>query len=317
MKKMKTMRNLLICLAYCLCCGLLFAQTAAPAAQLVASTDAAAISTEATGVAALNDFKSSPEVEGATQSRSWTWHVQSTAIEQMNAPFSAKYSGPNSLPTSVEGRETLSLDIYTGVRLWRGAELRVDMMTWQGFGLDTTLGIDDFPNGEAYKAGTRPPHENIARFFIRQTIGLGGERENIADDQLDLPGSQNVSRLTFTLGRFSCKDIFDTNSYANDPRTQFMNWALMANEAWDYPADALGYTTGLAVELNQPKWTLRYGLFQVPRVSNSLTAADRIFKWPYDNSAQDGPVFSTWGMVTEFERRYNLDDHPGTIRFLT
>ena len=33
-------------------------------------------------------------------------------------------------------------------------------------------------------------------------------------------------------------DIFDTNAYANDPRTQFMNWAFVNNEAWDYPADA-------------------------------------------------------------------------------
>jgi high affinity Mn2+ porin len=114
----------------------------------------------------------------------------------------------------------------------------------------------------------------------------------------------------------SVKDIFDNNAYANDPRTQFMSWALMANEAWDFPADALGYTTGLAVELNQPKWTLRYGFFQVPRFSNSLTADDRIFKWPYDNSAQDGPLLDGWGMVTEFERRYRVNNHSGAIRFL-
>ena len=95
-----------------------------------------------------------------------------------------------------------------------------------------------------------------------------------------------------------------------------MNWALMANEAWDYPADAIGYTTGFAVELNQPAWTLRYGFFQVPRVSNSLTAEDQVFKWPYDNSAQDGPLLEAWGTVTEFERRYSLVDHPGAIRLL-
>jgi high affinity Mn2+ porin len=90
----------------------------------------------------------------------------------------------------------------------------------------------------------------------------------------------------------------------------------MANEAWDYPADAIGYTTGLAVELNRPQWTLRYGFFQMPRFSNSLTAEDRIFKWPYDNSAQDGPLLDAWGMVTEFERRYSVNAHSGTIRFL-
>ena len=51
--------------------------------------------------------------------------------------------------------------------------------------------------------------------------------------------------------------MFDNNAYANDPRTQFMNWAVMANAAWDYPADSLGYTTGIAIELNRPRWTLR------------------------------------------------------------
>ena len=141
----------------------------------------------------------------------------------------------------------------------------MDGLMWQGFGLDDTLGVEGFPNGEAFRLGTEVPNGCITRLFIRQTIGFGGEQEDVPDDQLTLAGKQDVSRLTFTLGRFSAKDIFDNNAYANDPRTQFMNWALMANEAWDYPADAIGYTTGLAVELNQPKWTLRYGFFQMPR----------------------------------------------------
>jgi high affinity Mn2+ porin len=66
---------------------------------------------------------------------------------------------------------------------------------------------------------------NIPRLFIRQTIGFGGDQESIEDDQLTLAGKQDVSRLTLTLGKFSAKDIFDNNAYANDPRTQFMNWA--------------------------------------------------------------------------------------------
>src|SRR5208282_2034275 len=234
----------------------------------------------------------------------WNWHVQNTDIVQGYPGFPAKYSGPNSLPSGGEARETVSLDLYAGVRLWPGAEAHVDGLMWQGLGLGNTLGAEGFPNGEAFKLGTGVPNGTISRLFIRQTIGLGGEQEDVPDDQFTLAGKQNISRLTLTIGRFSAKDIFDNNAYANDPRTQFMNWALMANEAWDYPADAIGYTTGIAVELNQPKWALRYGFFQVPRFSNSLTADDRIFKWPYDNSAQDGPFLDAWGMVTEFERRY-------------
>lgn len=68
--------------------------------------------------------------------------------------------------------------------------------------------------------------------------GLGGEQEDVEDDQLHLSGKRDVSRPTFTAGKMSAKDVFDNNAYANDPRTQFMNWALMANEAWDYPTDS-------------------------------------------------------------------------------
>jgi high affinity Mn2+ porin len=95
-----------------------------------------------------------------------------------------------------------------------------------------------------------------------------------------------------------------------------MNWAFMANEAWDYPGDSLGYITGFAAELNQPKWALRYGFFQMPRESNGLSVEDRILKWPYDSSAGNGPFLEAWGMVSEFERRYYLNNHPGIIRLL-
>ena len=175
---------------------------------------------------------------------------------------------------------------------------------------------EGFPSGEAYRIGTEVPNGTFARLFIRQTIGLGGEQEDVPDDQFALAGKQDISRLTFTLGRFSAADIFDNNAYASDPRTQFMNWGLVNNEAWDYPADAIGYDTGLAMELNQPKWTLRYGFFQVPSMQNGLTADDQILTWPYDTSGHDGPFFSAWAMVTEFERRYSINDHPGAIRFL-
>jgi high affinity Mn2+ porin len=256
-------------------------------------------------LAALNAVAQESSLPGSPTNapmQNWNWHMQNTDIVQGYPSFPAKYSGPNSLPDGGETREIVSLDLYAGVRLWSGAEAHVDGLMWQGFGLDDTLGIEGFPNGEAFKVGTAVPNVNFARVFIRQTIGFGGEQEDVPDDQLTLAGKQDISRLTFTIGRFSVTDIFDNNAYAGDPRTQFMNWAFMANEAWDYPADPLGYITGFAAELNQPVWTLRYGFFQMPRVSNG--------------SALDPHFLEAWGMVTELERRYSIGDHPGTIRFL-
>ena len=194
----------------------------------------------------------------------WNWHLQNTDIIQATPGFPAKYSGPNSLNSQGEIRDTVSLDLMAGLRLWHGADAHVDGMMWQGFGLSKTRGVDGFPNGEAFRLGTTVPNVDFSRVFIRQTIGLGGEQETVEDDQLHLAGKHDISRLTLTLGKMSAKDIFDNNAYANDPRTQFMNWGLMANEAWDYPADSLGYITGFAAELNQPPMGRPLRLFSSP-----------------------------------------------------
>jgi high affinity Mn2+ porin len=232
----------------------------------------------------------------------WNWHAQNTDIGQVDPGFPAKYSGPNSLDSHGEFKETVSVDLYAGLRLWPGAELHADGLMWQGFGLSDTVGAEAFPNGEAFRAGTKVPEVNLARLFIRETVGLGGEQEDVADDPLDLAGKEDIRRITLTVGRFSAKDIFDNNAYANDPRTQFMSWAYMANQAWDYPGDSLGFTTGATIELNQPQWTARYGWFQMPRAANG--------------TGQDTHYLAAWGMATEFERRFQLGEHPGTIRLL-
>src|SRR5947199_4214411 len=124
----------------------------------------------------------------------------------------------------------------------------------------------------------------------------------VKDDALQLAGKRDISRVTITVGKMSAKDIFDSNAYADDPRAQFLNWALMANGAWDYPADALGFIPGMAVELNQPKWAARYGFFAVSRVQNGL--------------AIDRSITRHWAMAAELERRYSIREHAGSARLL-
>ena len=254
---------------------------------------------DSTGSGTPEDAAAAPPARTAPR---WSLHVQNTDIVQGDPAFPAAYSGANSLDDRGEVKDTISLDVLAGARLWSGAELHVDGLLWQGFGLTGTLGVEGFPNGEAFRLGTAVPNVNLARLFLRQTIGLGGGEESVSGDDLHLGGTAARTRLTFTLGRFSAKDLFDNNAYANDPRTQFMNWGLMANEAWDYPADSLGFITGLAVELHRPRWALRYGVFQMPRVSNG--------------TALDWHLLNAWGMVSELERRYAMRRHPGTLRLL-
>jgi high affinity Mn2+ porin len=269
----------------------------------------------ALSAAADSSTNSAPALElPPSTPQNWNLHGQNTDIVQGDPGFSAKYSGPNSLNSQGEVQETVTLDIFAGVRLWPGAEAHVDALMWQGFGLSSTYGIEDFPNGDAYKAGTETPYFNFARMFVRQTIGLGGEQEDVPDAPLALAGKQDISRITITLGRFSPLDICDNNTYASDPHTQFMNWAMMGNVTWDYGQDTIGYTTGMAVELNQPKWALRYGFFQMPAEKNGFTGDDQYLMLPQRGA--DGPFLRSWAMMTEWERRWSINAHPGTIRFL-
>lgn len=265
------------------------------------------------GNAEKNEPDKSPgDAETSAAPPCWNFHAQTTTVAQGDPGFPAQYSGPNSLNSAGERQQTLNADLFLGARLWSGAEIHADALMWEGFGLSQTFGVEAFPNADAYKAGTTIPDFSFAHLFIRQTIGLGGEQEDVADDQMTLAGKQDISRLTFTLGRLSPADIFDKNTYAGDPHTQFLNWAAVTNITWDYPADQIGYTTGLAIEFNQPDWTYRYGFFQMPSVQNGFTADDRILTWP--GAGADGPFFLSWGMMSEIEHRYKINGHPGAVR---
>ncbi len=254
--------------------------------------------------AAATNVQASPAIQetGPMREQFWNWHVQNTDVGQMHPAFPAKYSGPNSLNNRFEADETAAWDVFGGVKLWKGAEFHVDGLVWQGYGLSHTLGIEAFPNAEAYKIGARIGNVAFTRVFLRQTIDLGGDEEAVPDDAFHLAGKHDVSRVTLTVGEMSALDIFDNNAYAGDPQSQFLNWALVGNEAWDYPANSLGYITGFTAELNQPQWAARYGFFQMPLVANGM--------------ALDFDFLNAWGMVTELERRFAIAEHPGAVRFL-
>ena len=250
--------------------------------------------------------------EGSTPSRdqnladpaaqNWNWHLQSTVVGQAHPSFSAQYTGANSMTPGDSIRDTISVDAMGGVRAWSGGEFFVDILMWQGYGLSNTLGLAAFPNAEAFRVGKTYPDVSVCRAYLRETVGFGGEKESTDDAPDDLKGAKDIRRLTFTVGRFSAKDIFDNNAYANDPRTQFMNWSLYANDAWDYPADTLGFTSGAAAEFNTRVWSARLGIFQVSKFANGLR--------------MDWNLTKAWSTALEFERRYSTRGHTGTLRLM-
>ena len=155
------------------------------------------------------------------------------------------------------------------MRLWQGGEFYFDPELAQGFGLNGTLGFAGFPNGEAQKAGAAFPKIRAQRYYFKQTFGLGGEQEDVADGPNQLAGKRDIDRVTLIVGRFAVGDFFDNNAYAHDPRADFMNWAMWASGAYDFPADLPGYTRGAVVELNRKDWAVRAGVFEVPSQPNS------------------------------------------------
>jgi high affinity Mn2+ porin len=231
------------------------------------------------------------------ESSNFNIHGQTTFITQGYPSFHSPYEGQHSLPGKGQVRESWTATGYLGWRLWEGGELYFDPELDQGFGIGNSLGLAGFANGEAQKGGAEFPKFRAQRYFFRQTFGLGGERETVEDAPNQLPGKRDVDRVTITIGRIAVGDIFDTNAYAHDPRADFMNWALWASAAYDFPADLPGFTRGAVVELDRKDWALRAGVFQVPEEPGS-----------------DVLVFKTGGAVLELEERYTILDQAGKLR---
>ena len=238
-------------------------------------------------------------------SDSLSFHGQTTFVEQANPAFPSPFQGINSLPSNAEGRETWDITLYAGLRLWKGAELWINPELDQGFGLGDTHGAAGYPSGEAFKIGRDYPYARLQRYFIRQTIDLGGEIEKVDADVNQFAGSRSVNRLVLTVGKFAITDIFDTNKYANNPKTDFLNWSVINAGTFDYAGDAWGVSYGAAAEWYLDRFTVRGGIFDL-----SATPAGGI-------SPSGGNVdatFRQFQLLGEIEERHELWGQPGKIK---
>ncbi|MBK0496374.1 carbohydrate porin, partial [Klebsiella pneumoniae] len=78
------------------------------------------------------------------------------------------------------------------------------------------------------------PYFRLHRLFFRQSFDLGGETQEVESDANQLAGSRTANNLLVTAGKFSPTDVFDANTYAHDPKKDFLNWALIDSGAYDY-----------------------------------------------------------------------------------
>jgi high affinity Mn2+ porin len=234
-------------------------------------------------------------------------HAQATTVTQEHYGFRSPYvgtntlyPGSNSLLPDKQAATSVTTTLFLATRLWEGGELVFNPEVAGGFGLSASTGLAGFPNGEISRVGRIEPDPYIARLLLRQTIGFGGEQEKVEDDVNQVAGTRDVERLTVTVGKFTNTDLVDFNRYSHDPRTQFLNWALQYNGAWDYPANVRGYSYGIGLDYNQKDWALRYTIMGEPAFANGAPIDPHFLK--------------ANGQLAEWEGRYQLFDHPGRVR---
>jgi high affinity Mn2+ porin len=236
-----------------------------------------------------------------TAQEDWSLHGQATFTDQYHPAFTSPYRGRNSLDPGSRGDETVDLTLFAGVHLWKGGEAYADPEIDQGFGLSDTVGVAGFPSGEAYKIGDAVPYFRLQRLFFRQTFDLGGDSLTLEPDANQLGGARTSDNIVVMLGKLSVTDVFDTNSYAHDPKRDFLNWSIIDAGAFDYAADSWGYSYGIASEWTQSWWSLRAGLFDLSVIPNEPNLETE---------------FQQFEIVAEAEERHTLWGKDGKVRLL-
>ena len=235
-------------------------------------------------------------------SSDWSNHFQATSITQTHGSFRSPYQGTYSLTPNFEIPTSFTATLFVGHRLGKDTFVFINPEESIGAGLSQTHGIAGFPNGEIYRVDDPNPKTNLSRLFVQKDFGFGGGREPVEDQPNQFAGSRDERRLTLVAGKFSLNDYFDDNTYSHDPRTQFMNWALMDNASWDYAADTRGYTWGFFIEYHIADWSFRGAMVQEPASANGLDL--------------DGNIAHAHGDNFEIEHRFKIADHPGKVRLL-
>lgn len=228
-------------------------------------------------------------------------HLQITNVTQMHDRFRSPYSGRNSLSVYGRTEETTDITLFLGRRIAPRTEVWLNPEIDQGFGFNNTLGAAGFPNGAAYKVGQNRPYFRLHRAFVRHTINLGGEPTQVQAGQNQLPINTTSDSLILTFGKFAAVDILDTNRYAHDPRTDFLNWSIIDAGAFDYAADSWGFTYGGSAEWNRGNWTLRSGLFQLSAIPNGRVVGFHLQRHM---------------LGLEAEKRHSLAGMTGKLKFL-
>ncbi len=214
--------------------------------------------------------------------------VQFNTVYQNTPGFRSPYSGQNSFvfDHSFKQEVTDTYGVYLGSQVTKSLQLYGDVEMFRGAGLSKGLGLGAYTNADVIRAGPANLGQGpyLARLYARYVIPLSGELgEPLTRGMDQLPGREPVDRIEIKGGKLAPTDDFDQNRYANNGRTQFLNYAFLFNTAWDYASDTRGYTIGASVAFVHPTWRLIFGSYQVPTTRNGMNLDDEIYHARGDN----------------------------------
>lgn len=222
--------------------------------------------------------------------------LQFTMIRQHLYPLRSPYASSLSLPADGDTANSYTYGVYLGWEPLRHLQLYLDIEQFQGSGVGNVTGLGSLTNGDPIRQGASslPKTPYAARKYLRYVLPLGSATHTVERAQDALPGEEADTHLEFKFGTMAAPDDFDHNRYANSTRTQFENWSLFQNTAWDYAADTRGYSGGLMIGYISPAWSLRYGIYQMPQYANGQ---------PLDN-----PITHANGQQVELTLQQPRDD---------
>lgn len=246
---------------------------------------------------------SPPSMFTHTENTWWWVSGQTNFIFQANPSFPAKYSGPNSFSNHEDTALSGLLTLYTGARLNNSTEVLVDFEETNGGGVGNALGLAGYVNLDVVRNPDLSKAPYLSRAIFHKVFALS--RDTVENDRnpLSLFTTLPRRRIEFHVGKFSTVDFFDVNSGGSDSHSQFLNWTVDNNGAYDYAADTRGYTYGAILEYQDRSWGVRAAELLMPIVANGTDLQWNLRKAHSENY--------------EFELRKGfLPDRAGVIRML-
>jgi hypothetical protein len=213
-----------------------------------------------------------PNVGCATADSNWPQLVgaQYTGVLQHQSSLSAPYSGPLSLIPAGDTQPSNVFGFYAGWALTDWAQYYFDTEKFMGAGVSQATGLGGLTNGDVVREGANNLGKRfyVARNYLRLMLPLAPGTTRVERAQDQVAGTEAATRLEAKIGLMAANDDFDKNRYAGSTRAEFMNWSLWNNTAWDFAANTRGYSRGFMIGLISPRWALRFGEYEMPKVAN-------------------------------------------------